>query len=511
MPQAASKKQYRFLMAILHGKNVKNHPRGNPPKSVASKYSSPGDGAPESKDNDRGGHWGEGAHKKAKAKTEAKRTDRKKKKAASRGKLKKSFEQYYRGQGAGVVVVNKKGQILVGKCSKTGMLCTPGGHVDPGETYEEAAKRELFEEAGIKALDCHELGAFKTEGNDSKVFLVTNFAGRPNSKDNELEDLKWVDSHTLAVKPMREASKRGILIYLQSHLKKSVSDLVTIEELEKNILRGPDGRTANYEVTHGDALKLVGNGVFRMIREAVQDMGDEDFKDLHVDNYTISIRKHLNDVYSGRVNDGHKTVHQFTNRSLPQVCADLMSVFEWYLPEDHEDLEILSEDNLPDDAIHGGLNELVDNYRKHNLAEIYREMENMRNEIRQGNAVDLMQVEAKVMKLFDKLEQFAHNMTEQHNKLCGDAGDEVERLESKLLELQSKIDSIGDAPKTIEAYSSNPADSNNVYTEGFFYLPKPSVTIEPTGKIQIAFDREWSSLDRENFLSDMRAKAIKSK
>lgn len=29
--------------------------------------------------------------------------------------------------------------------------CTPGGAVDPGESYEEAARRELFEETGIVA------------------------------------------------------------------------------------------------------------------------------------------------------------------------------------------------------------------------------------------------------------------------------------------------------------------------------------------------------------------------
>ena len=48
MPQAASKKQYRYMMAILHGKNVKEHSRGNPPKSIASKYmGSSQDGLPE--------------------------------------------------------------------------------------------------------------------------------------------------------------------------------------------------------------------------------------------------------------------------------------------------------------------------------------------------------------------------------------------------------------------------------------------------------------------------------
>ena len=121
MPKAVSKRQYRMMMAIMHG-GPKNGRQ--PPKSIASKYSKPDDGSPESKNNDRGGNWN--AHKKGGDSKSDKKKDKK--------KLKKAFEQYYRGQGAGTIVVNDKGHILVGKDSESGKWCLPGGHIDPGET-----------------------------------------------------------------------------------------------------------------------------------------------------------------------------------------------------------------------------------------------------------------------------------------------------------------------------------------------------------------------------------------
>jgi 8-oxo-dGTP pyrophosphatase MutT (NUDIX family) len=501
MPQAVSKKQYRMMMAIAHS-GPKNGRQ--PPARIAEKYTKPGKGAPDSKDNDRGGMWdkshGDGGK-------EDKKEDKKDKK--DKKKLKKAFEQYYAGKGAGTIVLNDEGHILAGKDPFTGQWQLPGGHVDPGEDFAEAAHRELREEAHVVAGEMIELGHFKTEGNDSKAFLVQDWKGTP--KDSaELVEVGFVEPHILVDRNLREASKQTLEVYLNSGLKKnSLQNILAQEKLAKNILRGADQRAAVYDVSHGDALRLVGNGCFRWLKSHVDGMSDEDFKDLHLDSYVVSIRKHLNDMYSGRISDGHKIIHQFTNKSLPQLCADVMSVFEWYSDEDEHVFDLLDESNLSDDAIAGGLGELTNNYTKHNLANIYTEMENIREEIRNGNAVDLQTIEDKIMKLFDKLENQMQTVVSQHNKLSQDAGKEIEMLEQRLKELSLKIDELTKKPSTVEAFQTSPANPDKVYNSHYNYLTKPSVSIDPTGKISISFDKEWTNMEKSNYLKDLKAVLIK--
>jgi|TARA_Y100000780_G_scaffold222917_1_gene232618 8-oxo-dGTP diphosphatase len=54
--------------------------------------------------------------------------------------------------GVGVIITRADGDILLGyriKAGETPSWCLPGGHVEPGETFEGAALRELQEETGI--------------------------------------------------------------------------------------------------------------------------------------------------------------------------------------------------------------------------------------------------------------------------------------------------------------------------------------------------------------------------
>jgi 8-oxo-dGTP pyrophosphatase MutT (NUDIX family) len=469
-----------MMMAILHGKAGKTA-RGDqgPPKSIAERYDGEDKDLPEDKGKaHHGGRWD--GHTKGK----------------KHKKLKKSATS-----GAGVVVVNGRGQILLGRHSTTGEWALPGGGREGSESLRATAVRELEEETGFK-FDADKLSELESTDLGTTFLARVNETPEVHSTD-ELNDVGFYDLDTVDLNKLRACCFAGLKAYLDGRVTKSyrsLSEAMALETLNKNIIRTDQVDNAVHELTHSDALKLVGNGAFRALRAGTQGMGNDEIRDLKFGHYTVHIRKHANDVYSGNIDDGLKTIHQFTNRSLPAMTAEIMSVFEWYLPEDMKDLPV--DENLPDDVIDEGLGKLVQNYRNYNLADIYDEMENLREEIRQGNAVDLQQAEAKIMKLFDSVEERVKEIEVKRD------GSEVEDLREKLLQLQSKVDEMGKKPSKVEAFSSNPANPVQVFSQFYNYLSRPKVVVHPSGYVVIDFGVDWTGDDKTNFLQDLRAKAI---
>jgi len=62
--------------------------------------------------------------------------------------------------GSSVLVLDRIGRILLIERADTGDWGLPGGLTDPGESLEDTARREVFEETGVKIEELTLLGVF---------------------------------------------------------------------------------------------------------------------------------------------------------------------------------------------------------------------------------------------------------------------------------------------------------------------------------------------------------------
>ncbi|MDO8573944.1 MAG: NUDIX domain-containing protein [Candidatus Daviesbacteria bacterium] len=100
---------------------------------------------------------------------------------------------------AGGIVLNNKGQVLVTQHSRNKHWSFPKGLIDPGQTTEEAALREVREEGGVEAEITGKVGYSKYvyTFNDEKIFkIVTYFlmkyvSGDIADHDWEVSDIGW--------------------------------------------------------------------------------------------------------------------------------------------------------------------------------------------------------------------------------------------------------------------------------------------------------------------------------
>jgi 8-oxo-dGTP diphosphatase len=96
---------------------------------------------------------------------------------------------------SGGVVFNDEGKIaLVKQRSKTGhgfKWTFPKGRVDAGESFEEAAKREVGEEAGFKVLLTGSYGVHEGPRHDTHYFRMKLLKDR-GTHDHEVEEVRWV-------------------------------------------------------------------------------------------------------------------------------------------------------------------------------------------------------------------------------------------------------------------------------------------------------------------------------
>jgi 8-oxo-dGTP pyrophosphatase MutT (NUDIX family) len=105
--------------------------------------------------------------------------------------------------GAAVIVRDGEGRLLLQRRSDTGDWGTIGGSMEPGESFEETAARELYEEAGLRAeafrfvalLSGRDMYFRYPNGdevyNAIAVFEAVGVSGDPAVNDDEGLELGW--------------------------------------------------------------------------------------------------------------------------------------------------------------------------------------------------------------------------------------------------------------------------------------------------------------------------------
>ena len=110
--------------------------------------------------------------------------------------------------GASIIVENENGQVLLEKRTDNHQWGYAGGSIELGETVEEAAKRELFEEMGLVA---DEMELFYINSGEETHYIYPNgdevynveiiyicrkYHGTIKRQEEEVEELKFFDDES---------------------------------------------------------------------------------------------------------------------------------------------------------------------------------------------------------------------------------------------------------------------------------------------------------------------------
>ncbi|MDF2960287.1 MAG: ADP-ribose pyrophosphatase [Paenibacillus sp.] len=105
--------------------------------------------------------------------------------------------------GACVLIINQEGQLLLQKRTDSNDWGTIGGSLELGESLEEAAARELYEEAGMTAKSFRFITVLSGKDmyykyphgdeiyNVMAIYEAQEVQGNPKVNDNESHELKY--------------------------------------------------------------------------------------------------------------------------------------------------------------------------------------------------------------------------------------------------------------------------------------------------------------------------------
>lgn len=128
--------------------------------------------------------------------------------------------------GGSVIVENKNGEILMQKRADDGSWAYAGGAVELYENTQDAAKRELFEETGLEALELELLGVFSGErlkhvypnGDIASVidivYICRQYCGTLKMQEDEVTQLRFFPIDALPA-PISQTTKPALDEYIR--------------------------------------------------------------------------------------------------------------------------------------------------------------------------------------------------------------------------------------------------------------------------------------------------------
>ncbi len=129
---------------------------------------------------------------------------------------------------ASVIIINEKGQLLLGKRSDDHSWCYAGGSIEIDERVEDCAKRELFEEMGLIAdelsffminsgKEVHHIYPNGDEvSNVEIIYLCHKYHGEIRAQEDEMEDLRFFSPEDIDLKEICPPVRPVIAEYLRS-------------------------------------------------------------------------------------------------------------------------------------------------------------------------------------------------------------------------------------------------------------------------------------------------------
>jgi len=125
----------------------------------------------------------------------------------------------------GALILNSRGKMLLAKSSKwKNRFTLPGGHIELGESIEEALKREVKEETGLEIQSVRFLNLqeaiYSEEFHEPKHFIFLDFLCETQTTEvkvdtEELQEFIWVEPTKALEMDVDSFTKKTIGKYLE--------------------------------------------------------------------------------------------------------------------------------------------------------------------------------------------------------------------------------------------------------------------------------------------------------